>query len=116
MSTYQPQPLMLGEPSRSQPQSEPSGATALQRTLITDPAAAACTAVPLAAAMSTPWCVGRAAVREPEMIRPFTGAGQPDAEISPAATQRRSVSAPTARAAPPVNTLTMVLAISSCLA
>ncbi len=45
-----------------------------------------------------------------------TGTVQPDAEISPGNTQRRSTSEPTARAAPSASLLTIVAARTSCLA
>src|SRR5213079_2815246 len=73
ISTYQPQPLTVGEPSRSQPWSLPSGAMAWQVTTVTVPAEAATTVVPGGAAMSSPWWLGRCGVRNPDTIGPWTG-------------------------------------------
>src|SRR3954471_21147923 len=95
ISTYQPQPLICTPPSRSQPQLEPSGAVAPQRTVVTTPAEAAWIGVPLPTPRSTPWWLGRSAVRNPETTPPLTGATQPEAEISPGLVQRRSFWSPT---------------------
>src|SRR5688500_6811304 len=59
-STYQPQPLMLGEPSTSQ-----LGPEVLQWTLITTPSVTTRIGVSRASERSTPSCRGRASVRNP---------------------------------------------------
>src|SRR6266487_1541015 len=74
MSTYQPQPGVCGEPSRSQPW---LAGTTLHRTVVTTPEEAAWIGVPRAAPRSTPSWPGRLAVRKPDTTRARTGATQP---------------------------------------
>src|SRR3954452_2339810 len=83
ISTYQPQPCTADEPSMSQLHGPPFGDFALHLAVMTTPADAACTTVPLGTARSTPLWLGRSAVRKPETISARTGTVQPDAEISP---------------------------------
>src|SRR5688572_30793883 len=65
-STYQPQPVEVGEPSTSQ-----VGVEVLQRTVTTVPAAAARISVFRACGRSTPSWDGRATVRNPPTARGF---------------------------------------------
>src|SRR6266536_1130524 len=74
MSTYQPQPGVCGEPSRSQPW---LAGTTLHRTVVTTPEEAAWIGVPRAAPRSTPSWPGRLALRKPDTTRARTGATQP---------------------------------------
>src|SRR6266536_5285652 len=74
MSTYQPQPGVCGEPSRSQPW---LAGTTLHRTVVTTSEEAAWIGVPRAAPRSTPSWVGRSGVRNPDTIGARTGATQP---------------------------------------
>src|SRR5688572_2760020 len=71
MSTYQPQPGVDGDPSRSQPW---LAGTTLHRTTTTTPADAARIGVPRAAPRSTPLCIGRPGVRNPDTTGARTGA------------------------------------------
>src|SRR3954471_9610846 len=113
MSTYQPQPGIEGEPSRSQLQKEGT----LHLAVMTVPDEAAWMAVPFGTPRSTPLCVGRPAVRNPETMSAVTGTIQPAADSSPENVQRRSVAGPTtARAAPAATLLTISAASGSCLA
>src|SRR3712207_1749083 len=96
MSTYQPQPGIDGEPSRSQLQFEGT----LHFTVMTVPDVAAWMGVTFATIRSTPLWLGRSNVRNPEPTLAITGTVQPAAGSSPAKVQRRSVAGPTtARAA-----------------
>src|SRR3712207_4072197 len=67
-SMYQPQPVVLGEPSTSQ-----VGVDALQRTVTTVPSAIDLISVPLRCERSTPSCVGRDGVRKPPIDTFGTG-------------------------------------------
>src|SRR5215470_16041068 len=114
--THQPQPLYCAPPSLSQLYGCPASVVASQPTKVTTPAAAAWMAVPRGAARSTPLCVGRCGVRNPEVIRPTTGTVQPEAAMSDPELHVRSTRDPVARAAPPVSVLTIWVASGSCLA
>src|SRR5690349_13169929 len=73
MSTYQPQPPIEGEPSRSQPY---EAGLVSHRTRTTTPVAAARMSLPLGAPRSTPSWSGRSVVRKPSQIGATTGASQ----------------------------------------
>src|SRR6266511_2296014 len=106
MSTYQPQPGVAGDPSTSQPW---LAGTMLHRTTVTTPAAAALMGVPRAAPRSTPLCVGRSAVLNPDTIGAITGWVH-----GPAAPQFNT-SAPDGSTRP-ATVLTSRVASGSCLA
>src|SRR5262249_29633265 len=116
ISTYQPQPRIDGEPSRSQPHHAPEVVNAWHRTSVTMPPAAARIGVPRAAMRSTPSWVGRDGVRNPDPIAAVTGATQPDAAIWPGCAQVRLPGELTVltnaaeRAAPFVSALTICVA------
>src|SRR5690606_13971831 len=115
MSTYQPQPATAGLPSTSQLYAWPNR-RALQVATSTTPEAAARIGVPCGTAMSTPLWAGRAGGRNGDTTDPASGRVQPDAAISPSATQRSVAADPAARPAPPVRASTTFVASGSCLA
>src|SRR6266508_1269791 len=92
MSTYQPQPGVCGEPSRSQPC---SGGEMLQRTTVTVPEEAAWIGVPRGAPRSTPSWLGRSGMRKPDTIGARTGATQPIGPTSAEQSATAPVSADT---------------------